>query len=74
MALLLERIVATITLCVIGAVFWFGERPFGWLPILMLRIAARPNWTPVWLQKVGGDRLASVRQAIGQARRIPVRT
>ncbi len=87
MALAIERLIATITLCAVGVLFWLLEWPSGSWPALALmlgalapllalqgllltelRLAGRlrarlARWWP--------HRLASLRDALGRARRLP---
>lgn len=86
-ALAIERLVATITLCVVGVVFWLLERPTESWPALVLMLAALFPLVALQLllltdlpaagrllARVAGrwpQRLESLRQALSRARRLP---
>ena len=88
-ALTLERLVATVTLGALGALFWLVERPSGSWPVLALLLAScvgfgavqlavfrpLPLITPLWRWLVARwpRKLATLRDAMERARSLPWR-
>jgi uncharacterized membrane protein YbhN (UPF0104 family) len=86
-ALAIERLVATITLCVVGVLFWLLERPtHGWPALALMLAALGPllglqflllsdlrgaGRLSARLARRWPNRLASVRQALSRSRRLP---
>jgi uncharacterized membrane protein YbhN (UPF0104 family) len=81
-ALAFERLVATLTLCLVGIAFWLVDRPAHW-PALVLMLGALAGllllhaalfttplltWLPGSLGRWWPDRLTSLRQALRHAR------
>jgi hypothetical protein len=88
-ALTLERLVATVTLGALGALFWLVERPSGSWPVLALLLAScvgfgavqlavfrpLPLITPLWRWLVARwpRKLTTLREAMERARSLPWR-